>query len=406
MSSSNIINFNDSFDALADDNDDIEKQKQPLINKNEEENEASDSLSHSSSSSLYQMTRLEAFSFIATHILYSKRFQYYYVLVIILSAISIILSYTMKCAKLSVIVIEGIIVFLLIVEVIIRLFAMKKYFFYSIWNILDIIIIGICIFALTLTKSKCEKGDNVIDNSILIFRYIVQIIRLGLYIKKNQSSETGRARIKSVNFGHIKKRSNYDSFTNLPNKPYAYENSIVADTGIGSLSHSAQNFIFNSYSQGCYCYVEDGEGNASFIKTNNNNILKTDQINVDIEEEEPYINDDEGGIVDILDTENANTVINNNKNVSFRGLSQNDISINIHENDDDELLPPTIKGGYIKKPSSHSNLSVDRPIIAPILSESPHPEAPLSSTPINKEIFPTSLLSSSSNVNVNPSMAS
>jgi len=50
-----------------------------------------DTESYSSSSSIYQMTIMEKFSFIATRILYSKYFQYYYFIVVILSVISLVL---------------------------------------------------------------------------------------------------------------------------------------------------------------------------------------------------------------------------------------------------------------------------------------------------------------------------
>jgi len=53
-------------------------------------------------------------------------------------------------------------------------------------------------------------NERIIDNGILVARYILQFIRLGVLLKKNKSSHTSRKR-KSVNFNQLKNRQAYGS---------------------------------------------------------------------------------------------------------------------------------------------------------------------------------------------------
>jgi hypothetical protein len=172
-----------------------------------------DTESYSSSSSIYQMTIMEKFSFIATRILYSKYFQYYYFIVVILSVISLVLTFFLECTNSFYLLLEGFIILALIVEVVIRLLAQRKYYFYSFWNILDIIILSICMWLFSITQTQCplNENDSIIDNFILIVRYVIQFVRLGILLKKNQTSGDIRKR-KSVNFSQVRRRSTYGSF--------------------------------------------------------------------------------------------------------------------------------------------------------------------------------------------------
>jgi len=167
--------------------------------------------SFSSSSSAFQMTLMEKFNYIATRILYSKGFQYYYFIIIILSTIAIILSYLLECTNKYHLALEALIIIALIIEVTIRLLAQRKYFFYSFWNILDAVIIGVCVWLFYFTKTQCPTNDSIIDNSILVVRYLIQFIRLGILLKKNKSSGTNEKR-KSVNFNQIRRKPTYGSF--------------------------------------------------------------------------------------------------------------------------------------------------------------------------------------------------
>jgi len=182
--------------------DGIDKASGDLLN--------ADSESYSSNSSVYQMTVMEKFNFIATRILYSKYFQYYYFFVIILSIISLVLTYFLECTNSTYIILESLIILALIIEVTIRLLAQRKYYFYSFWNILDISILAVCIWLFSITKVKCplNENDSIIDSSILIVRYIIQFIRLGLLLKKNKTSGASKKR-KSINFSHLRRKSTY-----------------------------------------------------------------------------------------------------------------------------------------------------------------------------------------------------
>jgi len=170
----------------------------------------SETESFTSHSSNYQLTTMEKFNYVATRILYSKYFQYYYFFIVILSGISLIISYLSECTNIFHYALESLIIIALIIEVTIRLLAKKKYFFYSFWNILDVIIISVCVWLFFLTENQCPMNDRIIDNGILVARYIIQFIRLGILLKKNKSSHTNRKR-KSVNFNQLRNRPNYGS---------------------------------------------------------------------------------------------------------------------------------------------------------------------------------------------------
>jgi len=176
-----------------------------IENINEDETE-----SFSSNASSLQLSTMEKFNYIATRILYSKSFQFYYFFIIILSGLSIVLSYLLECTNGYHLALEALIIAALIIEVTIRLLAQRKYFFYSFWNILDIIIIVVCVWLFYITKQKCPVNDRIIDNSILVIRYVIQFIRLGILLKKNKSSSANDKR-KSVNFNQFRDKPNYES---------------------------------------------------------------------------------------------------------------------------------------------------------------------------------------------------
>jgi len=220
VSEENIENVNNAQNEpngqiAAEDED---EQCQLLLNISIDKIDSSDSLnteteSHSSNSSLYQMTLMEKFNFIATRMLYSKSFQYYYFFVIILSIISLVLSYFLECTNELYFFLESLIIFALLAEITIRLLAQRKYYFRSIWNILDLIILANCIWLYYITKTKCplNNNDSIIDSGILVVRYLIQFIRLGILLRKNKTSGTNNKRI-SVNFSHISGGTNYGSF--------------------------------------------------------------------------------------------------------------------------------------------------------------------------------------------------
>ncbi|ORX43223.1 hypothetical protein BCR36DRAFT_400025 [Piromyces finnis] len=248
--------------------------------------------SFSSSSSTFQMTLMEKFNYIATRVLYSKYFQYYYIFIIILSSISIVLVRITNEYHLA---LEALIIFALIIEVTIRLLAQRKYYFYSIWNILDIIIVSVCIFIYYVTKKQCPKSDAIIDNSVIVLRYIIQFIRLCVLLKKNKTSGTNKKR-KSVNFSQFRKKPTYGSInpssSNSLNKKIKRKDIKHGEGKIGeeeeeeeagsyqNISNIVDNTIYNPYGER-YNSIEDSQNNnlyenalnESFVSQTSNMVL-------------------------------------------------------------------------------------------------------------------------------------
>jgi len=271
----------------------------------------------SSSSSIYQMTTFEKFNYIATRILYSKYFQYYYLFIIILSGISIVLSYVFDCTNGYILTLEALIILALILEVTILLLAQRKYFFYSIWNILDVVIIAVCAWLFFITEANCPSND-IIDNSILIVRYIIQFIRLGLLLKKNKSSGGNKKRI-SVNFNHLRKKPTYGSFepssstsnrkgkrTNLKDNEGKVED---GEEGEGESYHNISNIIdsniFNPY-RNRFDSIDDPQNGNLYGSIPNDSFLSPGNQSF-AQEYAPYLHESNGSIDFNIDS-NANLV--------------------------------------------------------------------------------------------------
>ncbi|ORX83675.1 hypothetical protein BCR32DRAFT_266822 [Anaeromyces robustus] len=281
MENSIINNINNNEDEIQPVNNEKvpaedEEQCQLLLNISLDkiENGLADSIhtdseSLSSSSSVYQMTTMEKFSFIATRILYSKYFQYYYFFIIILSVISFALSFILECGNIYHLIFEALIILALIIEVTICLLAQRKYFFYSFWNIIDVLIIINCVWLFEITENNCEVNDSIIDNGILGVRYIIQFIRLGLLLKKNKSSGGDRKR-KSINFNNIKgKRAYYGSFN--PYIPYTYSSSRKGKRK--ELSNSKNNIKYDENGNTSHGNDDDNDNDDGLSNYHNNSTV-------------------------------------------------------------------------------------------------------------------------------------
>ena len=117
---------NNNEGSIAEDDD---EQCQLLLNISLDKIEninGDETESFSSNASNLQLSTMEKFNYIATRILYSKSFQFYYFFIIILSGLSIVLSYILECTNNYHLALEALIIAALIIEVTIRLLAQRK----------------------------------------------------------------------------------------------------------------------------------------------------------------------------------------------------------------------------------------------------------------------------------------
>jgi len=403
-SASNHIPVKDEIQPVNNEEvmaEDEEEQCQLLLNISIDkiDNDSGDSLntdteSYSSNSSVYQMTTMEKFNFIATHILYSKYFQYYYFVVVILSSISLVLTYILECTNGVYILLEGFIILALIIEVTIRLLAQRKYYFHSFWNIIDIIILSVCIWLYSITQSKCplNENDSVIDSSILIVRYVIQFIRLGLLLKKNKTSGGGKKR-KSVNFSQFKRKPTYygsfnptshhkkekrrksgeeevdegneeeeevdDGYQNVYN-PYGVRYDSVDDSNIYGNSIQNESFMSpNTLSQSLardYAnYLLGSQGSIDINIDSNANFAKMfyhDEVNGDFDSKKSFNQSFNSVNNDIYQKLIQSTIEDNNKNSYDRLPHPNNSSSYVHQTNGIDQSNDSISTNPIETPTS------------------------------------------------------
>jgi len=92
----------------------------------------------------------------------------------------------------------------MIAEVVTRFLALRKLFWKSMFNIIDIILVALCaITLLFIIKGGCShKGEEVFDLILLVSRYVIQIVRLILMYRKNNKNRIARSA--TVDFTNVR----------------------------------------------------------------------------------------------------------------------------------------------------------------------------------------------------------
>ncbi|SAL96198.1 hypothetical protein [Absidia glauca] len=79
----------------------------------------------------------------------------------------------------------------MIIEVSIRLLALRRVFWHSIWNVIDILLVGLCVITLIVLTTGCsatERTEAIFDSALLVIRNCFQFFRLYRMAKRNKSS--------------------------------------------------------------------------------------------------------------------------------------------------------------------------------------------------------------------------
>ncbi|CAO3649938.1 unnamed protein product [Cunninghamella echinulata] len=141
------------------------------------------------------LTRSEMIQGMANRLMYSNFYIALYLILGILSLISIVMSIQETCPSLMFIIFEAIINFAMIIEVSIRLVALRRVYWQSIWNIIDIILVGLCVITLIVLATGCsatERKEAIFDTILLVIRNCFQFCRLFMMAKKNKYSINAR----------------------------------------------------------------------------------------------------------------------------------------------------------------------------------------------------------------------
>ncbi|KAI8622703.1 hypothetical protein BC830DRAFT_1088457 [Chytriomyces sp. MP71] len=155
---------------------------------------------HSRSTSLNNvggMTQAEVLSSIANRILHSKFYRLLYLGMAILSVVCLVLSFIEQCPSGIFYWLDALLNIVMIVEVLIRVNAMGQQFWKSIWNLVDIGLVFLCILTLFwLLFGECQNGsgswETELDAALLIARNGTQLFRLIVMMNKNRDRLTQR----------------------------------------------------------------------------------------------------------------------------------------------------------------------------------------------------------------------
>ncbi|KAI8062621.1 hypothetical protein BC940DRAFT_308327 [Gongronella butleri] len=157
-----------------------------------------------SSRTQHSLTRSELVQGMANRLMYSNYYIALYLCLGLLSFISIILSIQETCPSLMFIIFEAIINFAMILEVTIRVLALGRAYWQSVWNLIDIVLVMMCVITLIVLATGCsasERNEAIFDTILLVIRNCVQFFRLFMMAKKNQYSI--HAKTTRINFDNI-----------------------------------------------------------------------------------------------------------------------------------------------------------------------------------------------------------
>ncbi|KAI9173200.1 hypothetical protein H9P43_007331 [Blastocladiella emersonii ATCC 22665] len=176
-------------------------------------------ISSSNSSTFYYptpdqgVTREEVWRMLANRIMFSKFYKAFYVTMTVLALITIYLSLTQTCPTTAFLALECIVNLSLIVEVTIRFLATRRQFFQSRANVLDVVLVALCLFLLGMMlhdaqscssshrESGSQRSEAVVDSVLLILRNLLQLTRIVNMLRKNQSQLANR--VASVDFTNL-----------------------------------------------------------------------------------------------------------------------------------------------------------------------------------------------------------
>ncbi|MBW0528968.1 hypothetical protein O181_068683 [Austropuccinia psidii MF-1] len=135
----------------------------------------------------YQLSKHELIQGIANRFVFSQVYIYLYLSMAILSLITVILSLLSECPTLSFYILEIIVNFAMIFEVLIRLVAFGKQFWKSPFNWLDLAITLFCLITvIVIFFQGCKaKKEEVLDTILLVIRNGIQFSRLALMLRRS-----------------------------------------------------------------------------------------------------------------------------------------------------------------------------------------------------------------------------
>ncbi|KAH8554389.1 hypothetical protein BGW37DRAFT_484630 [Umbelopsis sp. PMI_123] len=131
----------------------------------------------------------------ARSFIFSRFHVFLYLVLALLSLLSLILSLNEVCPSPSLIALEYAINSAMVVEVCIQAMANGREFLRSFYSVIDIILLLLCIVTLLLISTGCsntQRDETIIDTVLLTLRNIVQVFRFAAMIQRNKRTLDSR----------------------------------------------------------------------------------------------------------------------------------------------------------------------------------------------------------------------
>ncbi|CDS13867.1 hypothetical protein LRAMOSA06041 [Lichtheimia ramosa] len=153
----------------------------------------------------YWLTRSEMVQSMANRIMYSRFYIGLYIGLAALSVLSIVMSLRETCPSPLFLLFEFVINMAMMMEVTIRFLALRKAFWHSLWNVMDAMLVLLCVVTLlVLMFADCSAGERreaMIDTILLVVRNGVQLYRLITVARKNKRSIAVRS--STIDFRYV-----------------------------------------------------------------------------------------------------------------------------------------------------------------------------------------------------------
>ncbi|KAJ3033818.1 hypothetical protein HK097_004711 [Rhizophlyctis rosea] len=152
-----------------------------------------------------RMGRSERYHSIANRILHSQFYKVFYLGMVLISVICLIVSISSRCPPGWFYFLEIIVNLSMIAEVAVRFLALRNLFWKSLWNIGDVLLVGLCVITLlVLGFGECGasgRKEAVAEEIVLVIRNAAQLVRLVRMMAKNRRQLTTRNT--NIDFGSI-----------------------------------------------------------------------------------------------------------------------------------------------------------------------------------------------------------
>lgn len=155
----------------------------------------------------HYLSRTEMIQGMANRFMYSEFYIYLYAGLAGLSIATLVLSAIEDCPSLLFYLLEILVNVAMITEVTIRFLALRKAFWKSFYNIIDIVLVVLCAITLIFVLQGCSssrKEEEVFDTILLIVRNGVQFGRIAVMLRRNGKNIFGRLRTNRINFDDVR----------------------------------------------------------------------------------------------------------------------------------------------------------------------------------------------------------